>query len=138
MKSRIPPFIVRQLPDGNRLVLALLDFVLRRRMRHVSAGRGIRRGLWVHGVEGPIAYLRLTQEYTLAGRAGQIRCPALVCSAENDNIGVTARQLYDAQGGERAFIAFSAREGAGGHCEAGARSLFNQRIFDWLDHVLAA
>jgi len=29
-----------------------------------------------------------------------------------------------------------AKEGAGNHCEAGARSLFNQRAFDWLDMVL--
>jgi pimeloyl-ACP methyl ester carboxylesterase len=138
MKSRMPPVIARQLPDGNRLVLAVLDFILRRRMRHVSAGWGIRRGLWVHGVESPIAYLKLTQEYTLAGRVDQIRCPTLVCSAENDDIGVTARKLHNALTGDKAFIAFTAREGAGEHCEAGARSLFNQRVFDWLDQVLAA
>jgi hypothetical protein len=71
------------------------------------------------------------------GRAEQIRCPTLVCSAENDDIGVTARKLHGALTGDKAFIAFTAREGAGEHCEAGARSLFNQRIFDWLDQVLA-
>jgi hypothetical protein len=31
---------------------------------------------------------------------------------------------------------FSAEEGAGAHCEAGARSLYNARAFDWLDEVL--
>ena len=70
-------------------------------------------------------------------RAGQIRCPTLVCSAENDDIGVTARKRYDALSCEKALIAFTAKEGAGEHCEAGARSLFNQRAFDWLDEVLA-
>ncbi|MGE0540843.1 MAG: hypothetical protein AB7R89_11760 [Dehalococcoidia bacterium] len=28
-------------------------------------------------------------------------------------------------------------EGAGAHGEAGAASLFSQRVFDWLDEVLA-
>jgi hypothetical protein len=27
-------------------------------------------------------------------------------------------------------------EGAGGHCEALARTLFHQRMFDWLDETL--
>jgi dienelactone hydrolase len=131
-KSRIPAFIARELPDGKPSVLALLNAVLRRKMRHTTAGWGLRRGMWVHGVESPLEYVKLTQDYSLEGRAGRIRCPTLVCSAENDDIGVTARKLYDALSCEKAFIAFSAKEGAGEHCEAGARSLFNQRAFDWL------
>jgi hypothetical protein len=79
----------------------------------------------------------LTQDYSLEGRAGKIGCPPLVCHAENDDIGVTARKLYGALSCEKAFIAFSAHEGAGEHCEVGARSLFNQRALDWLDTVLA-
>ena len=40
--------------------------------------------------------------------------------------------------GPKSFQRFSAAEGAGAHCESGARAQFNQRIFDWLDDVLAA
>jgi hypothetical protein len=138
LKSRLPNFISRQLPDGNRFVLSLLDSILRRRMRHTTAGWGLRRCMWVHGVDSPLAYMRLTQDYTLEGSLTQIRCPTLVCSAENDEIGVTAQKLYDGLTCEKARVAFTAKEGAGAHCEAGARSLFNQRAFDWLDTVLAA
>jgi hypothetical protein len=67
---------------------------------------------------------------------GQIRCPTLICSAENDEIGVTARRLYEALTCDKTFSTFTAKEGAGEHCEVGARSLFNQRAFDWLDGVL--
>ena len=77
-------------------MLSLLNLVLRRRIRHTTAGWSMRRGLWVHGVESPLAYLRLTPDYTLEHRVEQIRCPTLICSAENDEIGVTARKLYDA------------------------------------------
>ncbi len=135
-KSRIPAFVARELPDGNPFVLRLLGLILNRKLRHPTAGWGLRRGMWVHGVASPLDYVKLARDYSLEGRAGQIRCPTLVCSAENDDIGVTARKLYDALSCEKAFIAFTAKEGAGEHCEAGARSLFNQRAFDWLDRIL--
>jgi predicted alpha/beta-fold hydrolase len=135
-KSRIPAFVARQLPDGKPAVLALLNFILKRKLRHTTEGWGLRRGLWVHGLKSPLDYVKATQEYSLEGRAEKIRCPTLVCSAENDDIGVTARKLYDALSCEKAFVAFTAQEAAGEHCEVGARSLFNQRAFDWLDRVL--
>src|ERR1700691_1568678 len=135
-QSRVPAFIARELPNGKPLVLALLRLILSRKMRHPTAGWGIRRGLWVHGVKTPLEYMKLTQYYTLEGRAEQIRCPTLICSAENDEIGVTARKLYEALSCEKAFAAFTAKECAGAHCESGARSLFNQRPFDWLDALV--
>jgi len=135
-RSRVPPFVAREIPDGNPFVLALLDHILRRRLRHTTEGWGLRRGLWVHGVQSPLDYVKLTREYTLEGRAADIRCPMLVCSAENDEIGATARKLYDALPCEKAFVTFSAEEGAGEHCEAGAREVFNQRAFDWLDEIM--
>jgi pimeloyl-ACP methyl ester carboxylesterase len=137
MKARMPPFIARELPRGNPLVLAVLNFMLGRRMHHVTAGWGLRRGLWVHGVKTGLAYLRLTQDYTLAGRSDQVRCPTLICSAENDDIGVTADALYAALKCEKVRLKFAADVGAGEHCEAGARLFFNERAFDWLDSVLA-
>ncbi len=136
MKSRLPGFIARALSDGNPLILGLLRQILKRRLRQVSAGWGLRRGLWVHGLDDPLDYLKLTRDYTLEGRTGLIRCPTLICQAEHDEIGVTARRLYDALECPKDFIAFRADEGAGEHCEAGARSLFNQRAFDWLDRRL--
>jgi pimeloyl-ACP methyl ester carboxylesterase len=135
-KSRMPGFIAREIPSGNPLVLALLNVILRRRMHHATAGWGLRRGLWTHGVRSPLAYLRLTEDYSLEGRVERIRCPTLICSAENDEIGVTARRLFDVLTCEKSFIAFAASDGAGAHCETGARALFNQRAFDWLDTVL--
>ena len=129
-------FIARELPDGNPLILALLNIILRRRMRHPTAGWGLRRGLWTHGVKSPLDYIRLTENYSLEGRAEQIRCPTLVCSAENDEIGVTARRLFDTLTCRKSFIVFTASDGADAHCEAGARALFNQHAFDWLDTVL--
>jgi hypothetical protein len=33
-------------------------------------------------------------------------------------------------------VTFTAAEGAGDHCEAGARTLFHARMFAWLDQIL--
>jgi pimeloyl-ACP methyl ester carboxylesterase len=137
-RTRLPGPLGRQLPDGRKFVLDALETILRLRLNHPTKGWAIRRGLWVHGVERPIDYLRLTADYTLAGRAENIECPTIICSAENDEIGATGGKLYDLLKCPRSFMRFKEAEGAGEHCEAGARLLFNQRIFDWLDKTLTA
>src|SRR6266496_6382596 len=35
------------------------------------------------------------------------------------------------------YVLFAAKDGAGEHCEAGAREVFFQKMFDWLDPILA-
>jgi pimeloyl-ACP methyl ester carboxylesterase len=136
-RTRLPGFLARELPDGSPFMLNALDRLLSRRLKHPTKGWALRRGLWTHAVERPIDYLRLTAEYTLAGRVQQIRCPTLICSAEEDQIGVTAKKLYELLTCPKAFKLFKSAEGAGAHCESGARGLFNQRAFDWLDDAMA-
>jgi len=136
MKHRLPPFAARRLMDGEGIVSRLLEFALSRRLRHVSQGWALRRGLLVHGLKTPIDYLRLTADY-VTERPEAIRCPTVICSAENDEIGKTARDLYDRLTCHKIFLAFKASEGAGEHCESGARAWFNQRVLDGLDETLA-
>jgi hypothetical protein len=57
-------------------------------------------------------------------------------SAQADEIGASADTLYAGLTCEKTRLTFKVKEGAGAHCEAGARSLFNERAFDWLDAVL--
>jgi hypothetical protein len=136
IKSRMPPFVARNLPDGNAWVLAFLKRMLAVRLKKPTAGWGLRRAMWLHGLDSPLAYFRASADYTLEGLAGRIACPTLICSAENDEIGATAGKLYDGLRCEKTMMRFTAAEGAGEHCEIGARTLFNQRMFDWLDAVL--
>ena len=69
-QTRLPGFLARELPDGRQFVLDLIDRILRARLRHPTKGWAIRRGLWVHGVDRPIDYLRLTAQYTIRWRGG--------------------------------------------------------------------
>jgi pimeloyl-ACP methyl ester carboxylesterase len=134
--SRLPGFLARQLPDGNPAALNLLRRILTAVMKKPTAGWALRRNLMVHGVSDPIEFFRLAPEYTLKGREQLITCPTLVCAAEGDDLSARARLLFDALTCEKEYIEFRAADGAGEHCESGARTLFHQRAFDWLDAVL--
>ena len=135
-KRRVPPFLAARLLDERGLVPRLLAALLNRRLRNVTGGWGLRRGLLVHGVKTPLDYIRLTPTYATE-RPEAIACPTLITSAQNDEIGATARMLYDRLTCPKTFVTFSAAEGAGAHCETGARAWFNQRVFDWLDETFA-
>jgi hypothetical protein len=133
-RTRMPKFIAPHVPNGNRFLLRILEWVMNRRMKHLTEGWALRRGLWVHGVETPFQYLKLAEQYVTDG--SKIRCPMLICSAENDDIGQTADALYAAVLSSKSRLRFTAAEGAAGHCESLGRSTFNIRAFDWLDEIL--
>ena len=66
-----------------------------------------------------------------------ISCPMFVCNAEGDDMSASAPHLVDALTVEKEYVRFTAAEGAGDHCEAGARTLYHARSFGWLDRMLA-
>lgn len=136
-RTRLPGPLARALPDGDRTLLGVLGRILDWRLRDPIKGWALRRGLFVHGVETPLDYMKALAEYTSEGRLDRIRCPVFIASAEADAIGATAKRLYDQIGAPKTFQRFRVEEGAGEHCESGARSLFNQRAFDWLAATLA-
>ena len=82
------------------------------------------------------AWLRVQTGYTLAGRAGKIRCPTLVTEGEGD-FASQSRALYDALTCPKQYRAFTAAEGGGGHCEGMGQRLWEQVTFSWLSEVLA-
>ena len=133
-RTRLPKFIASHVPDGNRFLLGVVERIMNRRMRHLTQGWALRRGLWVHGVHTPIQYLKLAEQYVTDG--AKIRCPILICSAEHDDIGQTADALYATVRSQKSRLCFTAAEGAAGHCESLGRSTFNMRAFDWLDQIL--
>jgi hypothetical protein len=63
-------------------------------------------------------------------------CPTFVCSAEDDDLSADAGTLYEALTCPKRYYRFPSAEGAGQHCESGARTLFHSRAFDWLGQVL--
>lgn len=95
-------------------------------------------GPYAMGVTSPRAYLAKTLAYTLKdGVAEKIRCPTLICDAEDDLFFKgQAQQLFDHLTCRKTLMKFSTAEGAGAHCEVGASRLAYARIYDWLDETL--
>jgi alpha-beta hydrolase superfamily lysophospholipase len=134
--KRIPGPLTAGITGRQPLAAAVLRRVLATLASKPTAGWALRRGQLVHGAASPLAYLQALREYSLQDYAGQITCPVLVCDAEGDDISASAPQLVDALTCEKDYIHFTAAEGAGDHCEAGARTLYHARTFGWLDSLL--
>ena len=66
----------------------------------------------------------------------QIRCPVFIADPDGEQYWPgQSRRLYDALTCPKTLARFTADEGADSHCEPMARSLYEQRMFDWLDGV---
>jgi alpha-beta hydrolase superfamily lysophospholipase len=134
--TRLPAPLAARYKAGRRGARIVLGAILNVVARKPTAGWALRRGQLVHGLTSPMAYLDALSDYSLAGHAQQIACPTWVCNAEDDDIGASAPELIAALKVENAFVRFTAAEGAGDHCEQGARTLYHARSFAWLDDLL--
>ncbi|WP_133128691.1 alpha/beta hydrolase [Legionella nagasakiensis] len=86
-----------------------------------------------HGVKTPYDYLQEIKQYTFNHVAKNIRCPTLVCDNPHDKISNRGNILYDALECDKTYVAFTARWGAGMHCEADGNGQFQRVMFDWLN-----
>jgi len=134
---RLPPPLARRVAARSPRAIKALRMLTGYLLKKPTAGWALRRGLLVHGLDDPIAFIESLREFTLAGRAERISCPTWVCSAEGDEISESSPQLVAALTCEKEYVRFTAAEGAGDHCEAGARTLYHARSFAWLAAVLS-
>lgn len=103
----------------------------------VMRWRILQRAFCVHGVDSLTDFLAVARDFDNTGVLGQIRCPVFLAHEEEDPLAASAPDVHDALKAPRTLVRFRASEGAGDHCAMMARSLFHQRMFDWLDEVFA-
>lgn len=118
-----------------------LDHILQGMMAGSPTARwSFTHGMYAFGAATPRAYLKAALAYNLRdGVAEKIRCPTLVCDAEDDLFFKgQPQQLHDHLTCRKALMTFTKAEGAGAHCEVGAARLAFARIYDWLDETLGA
>ena len=96
----------------------------------------IQRGLWVNGVDSIYDYVVDMFRYELSSVAKNISCPTFLSQAMDDPVADYAPDLYAAITAPKVLVQFTMAEGAGMHTEALARTLYAQRMFDWLDDTL--
>lgn len=92
-----------------------------------------------YGITDPFDLFVAVGTYRLdADVIGKITTPLLVTDPEGEQFWPgQSKRLYDALSGTKQLVSFTAVEGADRHCEPMARSLVEQRVFDWLDETLA-
>lgn len=134
--ERMPSLLAQGLRDRKLWARLAIRPILRIRAAKPTAGWALRRGMLVHGASSPLAYIDTLRDFTLRDRAAQIICPTWVCNAEGDDIGASAPELVSALTCPSTFVQFTRAEGAGDHCEQGARTLYHARSFAWLDDLL--
>jgi len=95
-------------------------------------------GTYTFGVETPAELMLKVRDYNLKGLAEKITCPSLIIDSQSDDdFPGQPQELYDLLTCPKELVTFTVEEGAGEHCQMGALLLSHQRIFDWLDQVLA-
>ena len=90
-------------------------------------------------LDSAYAAFKTVEQYRLGDLIQQIRTPMMITDPEGEQFWPgQSRRLYDALPGPKVFAPFTKAEGADMHCEPMARSLLEQRMFDWLDETLGA
>lgn len=98
--------------------------------------RLVQRGFWVDGVDNVFDFFVDALRYELSRVAGNIACPTFISFPDHDPIAAGASKLYAAINQPKELVPFSTAEGAGMHCQMMARTLYHQRMYDWLDDTL--
>lgn len=117
--------------------MRLLERALGYVMTKPTAGWALRRNLWVHAVDDPMAFLAMAPEYSLKDREHLIQCPTFVCSTDGDDLSANAKTFADKLSCPKEYVAFGAADNVTGHCEMSGRATFHHRVFDWLGDTLS-
>ncbi len=90
-----------------------------------------------YGMSTHFEVFKAVGEYNVRPVAHQITTPIMICDPEGEQFWPgQATELFDLITGPKELVKFTAAEGADRHCEPMARTLVDQRMFDWLATVL--
>jgi len=79
----------------------------------------------------------MVRQYNVRDVIRQIECPMFISDPDDEQFWPgQSIEVYDALLCPKTIVRFTAEEGANWHCEPKARSLYDQRMFDWLATVL--
>jgi alpha-beta hydrolase superfamily lysophospholipase len=93
-----------------------------------------------HGVSTVRAYCEDMLRYSNAEAADQITCPTFVTDNETDLVSTGQGKLLvwsSTSPAPRSFALFTKPDGAEGHCEGMASTVFWDAAYNWLDDLLA-
>jgi hypothetical protein len=84
------------------------------------------------------ATFKTVDQYRIGDLVKRISTPIMVTDPEGEQFWPgQSKRLFDALPGPKVLVPFTRAEGADMHCEPMARTLLEQRMYDWLDPYLA-
>jgi hypothetical protein len=92
----------------------------------------------VHDCNSLIEYLKSLHEFENESILGQINIPVLITRASKDAICDQAEIVYNklVSCNKNMFMVFGNQDGTTEHRQTGARMLFSESVFAWLDGTL--
>jgi hypothetical protein len=92
-----------------------------------------------YGLQSPLDVFTAARRYNLADVTDQVTTPLLINDPEGEQFWPgQSQRVFEKLPAAKRLIPFTADEGADRHCEPMARSLLEQRMFDWLNETLSA
>lgn len=83
------------------------------------------------------ATFKTVEQYRIGDLVASISTPLMVTDPEGEQFWPgQSQRLFDSLPGHKVLVPFAKAEGADLHCEPMARSLLEQRMYDWLDDTL--
>jgi pimeloyl-ACP methyl ester carboxylesterase len=134
LETSFPKSLKKAYEDGNEGLVNMAIEILMESDSNLKFN--IKHGMWTTGSSTPFELIKKSTSFTMDGIIQNIRCPTLVLDAEkDDSFPGQPQKVYHALKCPKNYILFTETEGAEEHCQSGASSLSNQRIFDWLDQT---
>ncbi len=132
--AKLPEPLLRLVRDGeahgfNRAMLGAMA-------QQTNLRWAIEHGCWVFGCDAPYAFIERARSLTLKDVVGDIRCPVLVCDAEDDHFFKgQPKALAAALGPLATYRVLTATDAASAHCHIGASDFMNSTVMGWFEDV---
>ena len=136
MRSRFPKEMVELLDAGKK---DEFDAVMTEGMKYMDAAQRqeLQWRMKPYGVDSFYDWQKKVEDYHVRDVIGQIQCPMFIADPDDEQFWPgQSQEVYDALICPKTIVRFTREEGSNWHCEPKARSLYDQRMFDWLATVM--
>lgn len=138
MKSKWPPEMLQLVLDGqeeefNGMMEGMLPYMTE------AQRQDMKWRMKPYATDNYYAWVRTALDHQARDVVAQITCPMFIADPDDEQFWPgQSREVYDALTCPKTLARFTREEGANWHCEPKARSLYDQRMFDWLATVMPA
>ncbi|MEW6555674.1 MAG: prolyl oligopeptidase family serine peptidase [Actinomycetota bacterium] len=136
--GRYPPEMLQMVDDGRK---EEFDAMMTEGLKYMEPAtrQMVQWRMKPYGTESFYEWITMSRQFQARDVIGQIECPMFIADPDDEQFWPgQPQEVYDALTCPKTIVRFTREEGANWHCEPKARSLYDQRLFDWLATVMPA